>query len=135
MSLQLYKSLDPETYLELASKLSTESDEAARRTAADRAYYAAFLVCRDTLARKDYLTPYYNSGDHKYVGDTLKRNEVLGSFGNEEQRLRRARNLVTYDTGDITKTQQNACGLDWMLRTAKNIIDRVKALPPKPRIP
>ena len=42
MSGPLYKALDPKTYLELANELSLKSQEAANRTAADQAYYAAF---------------------------------------------------------------------------------------------
>lgn len=130
MSQPLYESIDPETYLELAKELSLESQVSAKRTAADRAYYAAFLASRDLLAEKGYITPYYSSEDHRYVEETLKRKDVLGSLGNDENRLRRARNLVTYDTRDIeTKTQQYARPLSWMLETAEAVIKKVQGLP------
>jgi len=130
MSQPLYESVDPETYLELAKELSSKSQAAARRTAADRAYYAAFLASRDLLAEKDYITPYGNERDHQYVNEVLKRKDILGSFGNEGLRLRRARNVATYDTRDITtRTQQYARPLNWMLNTAGTIIDKVKKLP------
>jgi uncharacterized protein (UPF0332 family) len=130
MSQPLYESVDPETYLELASELSSKAQAAAKRTAADRAYYAAFLVSRDLLAEKGYISPYYNSDDHKYVEETLKHKDVLGSLGNDENRLRRARNLVTYDTRDLARTtKQYAYPLNWVLNTAGTIIDRVKQLP------
>jgi len=126
----LYKSVDPETYLELAKELSLKSQVAAKRTAADRAYYAVFLASRNLLAEKGYITPYYNSDDHKYVEETLKRKDILGALGNDENRLRRARNLVTYDTRDIeTKTQQYARPLNWMLNTAEAVIKKVQELP------
>ncbi len=132
MSQPLYESVDPETYLELAKELSSKSQAAARRTAADRAYYAAFLASRDLLAEKDYITPYGNERDHQYVNEVLKRKDILGSFGNEGLRLRRARNVATYDTRDITtRTQQYARPLNWMLNTAETIIDKVKQLPPR----
>ena len=132
MSQPLYESVDPETYLELAKELSSKSQAAARRTAADRAYYAAFLASRDLLAEKDYITPYGNERDHQYINEALKDKDILGSFGNEGLRLRRARNVVTYDTRDITmRTQQYACPLNWMLNTAGTIIDKVKKLPPR----
>lgn len=132
MSKPLYESVDPETYLELAKELSLESQAASKRTAADRAYYAAFLASRDFLTAKGYITPYYNSDDHRYVEETLKRKDILGSLGNDENRLRRARNLVTYDTRDIaTTTQQYARPLSWMISTGGTIIQRVKELPPR----
>lgn len=130
MSQPLYESVDPETYLELAKELSSKSQVAARRTAADRAYYAAFLASRDLLAEKDYITPYGDERDHQYVNEALKRKDILGSFGNEGLRLRRARNVATYDTRDITmRTQQYARPLNWMLNTARTLIDKVKKLP------
>ncbi len=58
----LYRKVDPSQYLDLARKLAREPDIAAIRSAADRAYYAAFLVSRDTLAAKNYLTPYMITG-------------------------------------------------------------------------
>jgi len=134
MSELLYRAVNPKTYLELADGLSLESDETAKRTAADRAYYAAFLVSRDTLAERGYITPYYSSDDHKYVSETLKRKDVLGSFGNDEARIRFARNLTTYDTRDISREQQSARSLKWILDTAKQIIERVENLPINPHM-
>lgn len=134
MSEPLYKAVDPKTYLELADRLSLESDETAKRTAADRAYYAVFLVSRDTLAERGYITPYYSSDDHKYVSETLKRKDLLGSFGNDEMRIRFARNIILYDTRDISREQQSARSLKWILDTAKQIIERVGNLPVNPRM-
>jgi len=127
----LYNALDPKTYLELAFTLSSESQDTAIRTAADRAYYAAFLASRDILAAKGYITPYYNQQDHQYVATELKRLNVSGWFGNEENRLRRARNLITYDTRQIDSSQPDARPVRWMLDTARRIIELVEGLPPK----
>lgn len=102
----------------------------AKRTAGDRAYYAAFLVSRNLLKEKGYATPYGTTEDYKYITETLKRSGVLGSFGNEEFRLRNTRNVVTYDTDNIT-SQQNARPLDWMITTSEKIINQIKQLPPK----
>ena len=44
MSQPLYESVDPETYLVLAKELALKSEAAAKRTAADRAYYATFWL-------------------------------------------------------------------------------------------
>ena len=122
----MFSHLDPSEYLTLASELASESGEAAKRTAVDRAYYAAFLTSRDILAAKNLITPYYNADDHKYVATSLKR--YLGTFGNEENRLRLARNLSTYDTRSLD-IGHGARPVEWMIDTASTIIDKVKALP------
>lgn len=124
--------LDPITYLEFAEELSSRKEMAARRTAADRAYYAAFLTSRDRLAAKNYITPYYDVRDHDYVPRMLKGRDVLGAFGNQENRLRRARNCITYKTFDLDSRQPYVRSVDWMIQTAKEIIQRVDALPPHP---
>jgi hypothetical protein len=126
----LYPRLDPVEYLEVANELSSKLQQAARRTAADRAYYAAFLTSRERLAAKGYFTPLYNSDDHQRVLDVLRQKNVLGNFGNEENRLRRSRNRVTYDNRDLSYAQPpDTRSLTWMLETAREIIKRVEALP------
>jgi hypothetical protein len=133
MSELLYRAINPKEYLELADRLSSEPDETSERTAADRAYYAVFLVSRDTLVEKGYITPYYNAQDHQYVAVTLKRRDILGSLANDETRIRLARNLITYDTRDIDRNKQSARSLTWMLDTAKKIVERVESLPINPQ--
>lgn len=125
----LYPALDPTAYLEIADELASRSESSAIRTAADRAYFAAFLTCRDMLAKKDYFTPDNTAEDHPNLTSALKRKEVLGSWGNEEFRLRRARNCVNYLTCDISSSHKDARALDWMLKTAREIIRKVEALP------
>ena len=125
---QVFPPLDPITLLELANQLSN-GDSAAIRTAGDRAYYAAFLASRDLLATKGYITPYYGTKDHDYISTQLKRPEILGSYGDRELQLRRARNEVTYKTGPLTMAGRNVRPLRWMVETAQEIIDRVSALP------
>ncbi len=128
-----YPQLDPSTYIELARELEARTEPAAKRAAADRAYYAAFLASRDELASKNYLTPYYyNVDDHKYVGQSLKRQDVLGQAGNDEMRLRLGRNRATYDTRDLLLSTQDVKKLSWMISTAEDIIQKVRALPPRP---
>ena len=132
MSEPLYPMLDPAIYLELAEELSSRSESYAKRTAADRAYYAAFLASRDCLTAKNYMTPYYDDRDHDYVVRTLKRRDVLGALGNDENRLRRARNCITYYTCDLTVDRYNDVRpLKWIIQTARDIIERVNALPPR----
>ena len=122
----VFPALDPLTYIGLADELASKPELSAKRTAADRAYFAAFLTSRNQLAAKGYIIPYYSSGDHRYVAENLK--SLLGAFGNEENRLRTARNRVTYDTRDLTY-RQGQPPLNWMVDTAKQIIERVKKLP------
>jgi len=124
-----YPALDPTEYLKIADELTSRSESSAIRTAADRAYYAAFLTCRDRLAEKDYFTPTYSSDDHPDLTSALRRKEVLGNYGNQEFRLRRARNCINYMTDDISSATKDARPLHWMLTTAREIISRVEALP------
>ena len=125
---QVFPPLDPITLLELANQLSN-GNSAAIRSAGDRAYYAAFLASRDLLSNKGYITPHYGTIDHDYISKQLKRPEILGSFGDRELQLRRARNEVTYQTGPLMMGGRNVRPLQWMVETAQEIIDRVTALP------
>ncbi len=128
----LYPEIDPKDYLDLAKALSSKTDYASLRSAVDRAYYAAFLTCRDTLASKHYLTPKYDYQDHKDVPEGLKNLKVLGSCGNDEFRLRRTRNRITYDTRPLTPGQKNpddVFSVPLIVTTAENIIKSIQSLP------
>lgn len=111
-----FSRVDPRTYLDLAKTLASQSDAASRRSAVDRAYYAAFLFSRDELAAKVYITPYYSTEDHGYISDNLRLHVAL-DIGNSEERLRRARNSITYNTRVIT--------LDLSLRAIIDMAERV----------
>lgn len=132
MSELIYPKINPEEYIKLADELALKPDNASKRSAADRAYYAAFLTCRDILTAKDYLTPYYDYQDHKYVAETLKNPKILGSFGNNESLLRKARDCITYDTRDLRTNQEKVKRIEWMIKTARTIIEKVQALPMNP---
>lgn len=134
MSELIYPKIYPEEYLSLASELALRLDEAAKRSAADRTYYAVFLTCRDVLTAKNYLTPYYNYKDHKLVTDTLKLPKILGNLASDEIRLHDARNCINYDTRDLRANQEDVHRLSWMMKTARTIIKRVQALPVNPDI-
>jgi hypothetical protein len=127
--LPLYPALNPTEYLKIADELKSRAESFALRTAADRAYFAAYLTCRDILAEKDYFTPNYDTDDHPGLTSALKRRDVLGSWGNQEFRLRRARNRINYWTCDIDSSTKDARPVNWMLETAREIISRVEALP------
>lgn len=118
----MFPAVDPIKYLEFAREISSRHETEVKRTAADRAYYAAFLFSRDQLASKGYITPYYREEDKHYVSRELKR--LRFSIGNSENLLRTRRTIITYDTRDVSHPS-----LNWMLDTAQKIIDYVKVLP------
>ncbi|GAH34717.1 unnamed protein product [marine sediment metagenome] len=124
----VFPAFDPADYIELADELASRPEQATKRTAADRAYYAAFLISREQLTAKGYIIPHYGSQDHEDVTETLKRKDLLGTYGNQEFRLRKARNRVTYDIRDLTYSQEQP-SLKWMIATAKEIINRVLKIP------
>lgn len=110
-------------------KISSQLDIAALRSAADRAYYASFLTCRENLRLKGYIVPYNGIDEHEYISRTLRT--VIGSLGNDENRLRRARNEITYNTNDLIAGQNDVMPLEWILKTASELITSVEALPQK----
>jgi len=122
-----FTAVDPLKYLDLARELSTKTESEVRRTAADRAYYAAFLFSRDQLALKDYIVPFYREQDKYDVSRKLK--ELKYGIGNSEHLLRTRRTKITYDTRDV-----GSPSLDWMIDTAQKIINYVKALAVNPTI-
>ena len=125
----LYQKINPVEYLSLAKNLSSQLDIAALRSAADRAYYASFLTCRENLRLKGYIVPYNGIDEHEYISRTLRT--VIGSLGNDENRLRRARNEITYNTNDLIAGQNDVMPLEWILKTASELITSVEALPQK----
>lgn len=100
MNLNAIRSLepvDPQEYLALASQLSASPGNASRRTAIDRAYYAAFLTARNELIDRGYLSAVRGPETHIRVITALT--EIARNSGITLGILRRARNRVTYETG------------------------------------
>lgn len=87
-------------YLDLAEEWAGEPEEAHKRSAVSRAYYAMFCTARNELrdAIEDYGPPECGS-EHKYVWDLYKEDRhprgtrAIGVLGS---RLRRYRNRVDY---------------------------------------
>jgi hypothetical protein len=50
----LYPAINPNEYFILAKELASRPEEACKRSAVDRAYFASFLTCRDVLQNKNY---------------------------------------------------------------------------------
>jgi len=128
----LYPAIDPGEYLQIAKELSSKTDGASLRSAADRAYYATFLKCRDLLLQKNYSISYQGLEDHAYVSRVLR--VALGSLGNEENRMRRVRIAVTYEPKDLFGGQ-NVRRVEWMIATSEEIIKKVENLPINPGKP
>ena len=63
---------DPLDFLKLANELVYSKDEAKLRTAISRAYYSAFLSCREWLRFKGWRL-YNDARDHVAVKKGLKR--------------------------------------------------------------
>jgi hypothetical protein len=122
-----FPTVDPLKYLEFAREVSSRTETEARRTAGDRAYYAAFLFARDQLALKRYIEPLYREQDKHDVSRKLK--ELKFGIGNSVHLLRQRRTRVTYDTREVVSSS-----LGWMIDTAQKIIDYVKSLPVNPNI-
>jgi len=125
-----HAALNARSLLSLAKELASQDDAAARRTAADRAYYAAFLFSRDTLARLGRYTPAYSTDDHQGIRAAL--HEAIGNAANDEQRLRSARNQATYDTRDRhavgPNSHRDVRPLSWMIEAAERIVTKVETL-------
>jgi len=117
-----FPAVNPEEYLNLSREFMKSASSEYLRTAGDRAYYAAFLFCRDELTRKGYISPSYTTDDHEYVARSLSR--LIGSMSSMEYWLRRRRNRLTYDTNALA-----GISISLMLKTAEEIIERVKVLP------
>jgi hypothetical protein len=133
MSKPLYPSILPGEYLTLAKELASRQEAASLRSAVDRAYYAVFLTCRDLLQKKNYIVEYGHIEDHQYISRVLKT--VLKSKGNEENRLRRVRNEITYNTSDLFQGHDTVRRLDWVFSTSEELIQLVNNLPVNPHKP
>lgn len=122
-----FPAVNPLKYLDLARDMSSKPESEVRRTAGDRAYYAAFLFARDQLASKGYIVPFNGEQDKHDVSRILKGLEF--GIGNSEFLLRKSRTKITYNTRDV-----DSQSLDWMISTAQKIINYVRALPVNPNI-
>ena len=120
-----FEPVEPQSYLDLAIRLSRSPDEASRRSAVDRAYYAAFLTARNELNNKGYLTSVQRSEIHFRVAITLTRAARIP--GRRLELLRRTRNRLTYQTGRTSLPE--GLSLDLMLDSARVVIQGARALP------
>ena len=99
------------TLLDLADELAHRPTPASLRSAADRAYYAAYLTARDQLARKKYARFNPGGSAHVRVGQALRAIDI--DTGNLLSELRFTRNTLTYDTGYVALEGNRT--VEWML--------------------
>jgi uncharacterized protein (UPF0332 family) len=120
-----FEAIDPSSYLALAIDLAETQTEAARRSAVDRAYYAAFLTVRDTLVEKGYASFPARSQAHVQAAEAL--NQIIRAPAQELAILRRARNRLTYQPG--RQTLPRGQSIAELLDSARAVIDEVRSLP------
>ena len=124
----IFSPLVTETLLDLAGELAHRPTPASLRSAADRAYYAAYLTARDQLARKNYARFNPGASAHMRVGQVLRAIDIdAGSLLSE---LRFTRNTLTYDAGGVALEEDKT--VEWMMDTARTIINYVNSLPSQP---
>ena len=114
---------EPLDWLDVAETLAI-GDEAARRTAIGRYYYALFLKSRITLAQSGLLNVRGDDTDHRAVIAALRLNKRAAA-GNALAQLRLLRNRADYDiafeasSGDVQRARalgreiRRMCEPDW----------------------
>jgi hypothetical protein len=102
----------------VSSASPSYSEEAAKRTAVSRAYYAAFCYARQRYSQTDDFKPKYGPEDHKLLRDYL---QSKGGVEKADQlnELRVLRNCCDYEgvVNDLELAVSQA------LQLAKQIID------------
>jgi uncharacterized protein (UPF0332 family) len=103
--------MDPRDFLAVAINLGASTDEAHRRTAVSRAYYALFLNARRMLEVESLPLGHLHD-DHRLVPEYFRDagDERLADVGDAIADLRRERNLADYDM-DAAKFNQALCAL------------------------
>ena len=117
--------VEPDDYLQLADEWAQLDNPASRRSAVDRAYYAAFLTARDELTAKGYGPFAANSQTHGQVQAVLL--EVRPEISQRLSDLRQARNRLTYGTGPTRLPRRQTLG--GLLDSARAIMAAVETLP------
>jgi uncharacterized protein (UPF0332 family) len=106
-----------ENYLQLAKDLDKHSDEASKRSAISRSYYAAFCVARNWLRKNnpDFTIPSTVSA-HKVVWEVFQNSDddLKKEIGNYGIALRRTRRKADYDNSMATPEKSSR---DAIIRT------------------
>lgn len=90
---------DWSSYLALARELADRGDEASRRTAISRAYYAIFCSVRNCIRDRVPIPENTYGGTHDAVWRTLQESTLSPErhLGEEGQRLKRLRHQADYE--------------------------------------
>jgi uncharacterized protein (UPF0332 family) len=126
--------MNPRDFLEAADDWCTGPREADWRSAASRAYYAAFHVAQRLLADLKFTVPRADRA-HQYLIFRLSNcgEPVVEQAGRDLETLRRLRNRADYDElPPVTQPQAVAA-----VRRAEDVIrhlDDARNDPPRPRI-
>ena len=110
----------PHDILTLAESLVGGASPEAVRAGCDRAYYAAFLFCRDHLRHRGLFNPSLTAGDHQALAAALRRSEFAA--GNDLHRLRRSRNQYTYNLNEIRQDGRGVIPPQRMLDLASRVM-------------
>ena len=124
-AIRSFDAVSPEEYLALAVELALSSNAISRRSAVDRAYYAAFLAARDQLNEKGHMSLDRGPTVHRLVVNTLS--EINPGLSRRLVQLRLARNLLTYQTGPANLRRGQS--ISELLESARTIVVSVRALP------
>ncbi len=113
-------------YLRLAQylgkgKIKECSQEAARRTAVSRAYYAAFGHARKYAQANFGFTPTQTADDHRLIRECFKRNREP-NIARWLDELRRCRNSCDYND----KVRNLSEKLQQSLQNAQKIFNKLK---------
>jgi hypothetical protein len=127
-------------YLTLAEDLSRRSDEAARRSAISRAYYAAYNLARQHLrdalganvgpASEPIPPSGKRKGEHEWCWDKFCDSGHDGciDIGELGKRLKGFRVEADYEANSAVA--RNAQGTDMVIQRAKTFIEKIEDLDP-----
>lgn len=116
----------PRHILTLADSLVREASPEAVRAGCDRAYYAAFLFCRERLQQRGLFDPSSSAGDHQALAAALRRWNFAA--GNDLHRLRRSRNQYTYNLGNLSQDRRGVIPPQRMLSLARRVMATAEGL-------
>ena len=110
----------PHDMLRFAESLVRRTSPEAVRTGCDRAYYAAFLFCREHLRSRGLFDPSQGAADHHALATALRRWDFAA--GNDLHRLRRSRNRYTYTLSEVRQHGDGAVPPGRMLAMARRVM-------------
>ncbi len=116
--------MDPRAFLTVTGNLHASGEEANRRTAVSRAYYALYLTAHQLL-KAETLPLHDGPADHRRVPEYLMAsgNQEIENVGKVLQDLRHERVLADYRMNE-SKFNQNLCALIFAkARQSLNVLD------------